>query len=326
MNLELITTFENLELLQNEWNSLLPHNATNEIFLTWEWQSTWWQIYKPGDLWVVAARDESNRLVGLAPWFIYQPERVVRTIGCVEVTDYLDLLVLPEARDEFYAAITEFLALDVFPHVLTENGFTVEVKHEDVCPYIPLPADFEGYLQQLDKKQRHEIRRKLRRAEEHSEGGEKIAWYIVGPEDNLPDEMEKFMALMAASHPNKAQFLQDSHNRAFFRAITPRLAACGWLMLSFLTVNDQPAAAYLNFDYNNRVLVYNSGLLSTEFAHLSPGIVLLTYIIQYAIAQGRSVFDFLQGNEEYKYRMGGQDREVLILHATRNQEPVPNAV
>src|SRR5258707_33767 len=297
-------------MLGAEWNSLLPHNATNEIFLTWEWQSTWWQIYKPGDLWVVAARDESNRLVGLAPWFIYQPERVVRTIGCVEVTDYLDVLVLPEARDEFYSAITDFLArhsgefsrvslcnipagtptLDVLPRVLMENGFTVEVKHEDVCPYIPLPGDFEGYLQQLDKKQRHEIRRKLRRAEEPSEAGEKIEWYIVGPEHNLPDEMEKFMALMAASHPNKAQFLEDSQNKAFFRAITPRLAACGWLMLSFLTVNGQPAAAYLNFDYNNRILVYNSGLLSTEFAHLSPGIVLLTYIIQYAIAQGRTVF------------------------------------
>ncbi len=332
LNLELITSAEAFETLGIEWNSLLPHNATNEIFLTWEWQSTWWHVYRPGDLWVVAARDESGQLVGIAPWFIEQPTRVVRTIGCVEVTDYLDVLVQPQSRDVFYDALVAFFGehcntfskidlcnipkesptLEVLPRLLQEQGFAVQVKHEDVCPFIRLPADFDSYLDQLDKKQRHELRRKLRRAQAEDEG---VSWYVVGPEHNLNAEMDRFINLMAASHPNKAKFLEDSHNRAFFKAIMPRLAACGWLQLSFLTVNGNAAAAYLNFDYNNRILVYNSGLLPASYAHLSPGIILLIYNIQHAISQGRTVFDFLQGNEEYKYRMGAQDRAVMMLEA-----------
>jgi CelD/BcsL family acetyltransferase involved in cellulose biosynthesis len=332
LTLDLITSADAFEALGTEWNTLLPHNATNEIFLTWEWQSTWWFVYPPGDLWVVAARDQSGQLVGIAPWFIEQPTRVVRTIGCVEVTDYLDVLVMPELRDVFYNSLVAFFGencstfskldlcnipgesptLEALPRLLKERGYSVQVKHEDVCPFIPLPADYESYLEQLDKKQRHELRRKLRRAEAEDEG---VGWYVVGPEHDLSAEIDRFISLMAASHPNKAKFLAESHHKAFFKALMPRLAACGWLQLSFLTVNGEAAAAYLNFDYNNRILVYNSGLLPASYAHLSPGIVLLIYNIQHAISQGRAVFDFLQGNEEYKYRMGAQDRTVMMLEA-----------
>ena len=43
---------------------------------------------------------------------------------------------------------------------------------------------------------------------------------------------------------------------------------------------------------------------------LSPGWVLLAQLIQKAIAEGRSPFDFLQGNEDYKHRFGGVDEAV----------------
>jgi len=335
LHLHLITTIEQFEELQPDWNTLLLHNATNEIFLTWEWQSTWWQVYHPGTLWVITAHDDSGQLVGIAPWFLEQPERVIRTIGCVEVTDYLDIIALPEAHEVFCTELAAFLiehtadysrldlcnipadspTLDHLPRSLSARGFAVQVKPEDVCPFIPLPADFEAYLDSLDKKQRHELRRKLRRAE--SDEGEKVAWYIVGPEHDLAAHAQKFLELMAASSPAKAQFLQDKGNQAFFPAIIERLTVCGWLQLSFLTVNGEAAAAYLNFDFNNRILVYNSGQVTQTYAHLSPGIVLLCYNIQNAIMHHREIFDFLQGNEDYKYRMGAQDRAVLMLEATR---------
>ena len=335
MHLELITTLEQFEALQSDWNALLHYNATNEIFLTWEWQSTWWQVYHPGTLWVITARNETGQLVGIAPWFLEQPDRVIRTIGCVEVTDYLDILALPEAHAAFCSELAIFLTehagdysrldlcnipsssptLELLPRLLTERGFAVQVKHEDVCPFIPLPDDFEAYLDGLDKKQRHELRRKLRRIE--SSEDERIEWYMVAPEHDLAAEAQKFMGLMAASAPEKAQFLQDEGHRAFFPAIIERLAVCGWVQLSFLTVNGQAAAAYLNFDFNNRILVYNSGLLPQSYSHLSLGIILLCYNIQTAIAHHREEIDFLQGNESYKYRMGAQDRSVMMLEASR---------
>jgi CelD/BcsL family acetyltransferase involved in cellulose biosynthesis len=334
VRLESITTPEAFTALCPEWNSLLMQNATHEVFLSWQWQYTWWEAYCPGDLWIVTARDEDDTLVGLAPWFVEAGTRTVRTIGCVEVTDYLDVLVAPAHQTAFFESLTEFVVaqrdcytkidlcniptgapiLDYMPRLLTSRGFSVRVIQQEICPHIPLPGDFEVYLEKLDKKQRHELRRKLRRAE--SAPDEKVDWYIVGPNDDLETQLETFITLMAASHPAKATFMSDPANAKFFRAVVPRMAENGWLQLAFLTVNGDPAAAYLNFDFAGRVLVYNSGLKPGSYGHLSPGIVLLCRLIEHAIREGRHEFDFLRGTEEYKYRMGAQDRPVMLLEAT----------
>jgi len=323
---------QELKALRGEWNDLLATNHTNEVFLTWEWQTTWFNTYQPGDLYVIIARDESGRLVGIAPWFIDGEGRVLRPIGCVDVTDYLDLIVRPDHRPAVFSGFAAHLAqnrtlfsrvnlcnhpdgspaLTTFAEALRAAGFTVTLVPQEVCPVIPLPATFEDYLNGLDKKNRHELRRKLRRAGAEEEG---VAWHIVGAGDDLPAAIETFTALMAASSPQKADFLADAKNGAFFRAIVPQIAACGWLQLSFLTVEGTPAAAYLNFDYDNRILVYNSGLIPVTYGHLSPGIVLLAHLIEDAISKGRRAFDFLRGNEDYKYRMGGVDKPVYEIKA-----------
>jgi CelD/BcsL family acetyltransferase involved in cellulose biosynthesis len=322
------------EQLQPEWNELLHRSVSDRIFSTWEWQSNWWDAYHPGQLWIIGCHDD-GRLVGLAPWFIENHAtlgRVVRSIGCIEVTDYLDTIVDPDYVEPVLNALAEYLlqhrdrydtvdlcnlpesspAYNFFPAILRQHGFDVTVKIQEVCPIIKLPRTWDEYLGLLDKKQRHEVRRKIRRAEGESE---QVDWYIVGPTHNLSDEMNKFLLLMAASQPEKANFLKDVQNVAFFRKIVPIAYQNGWLQMSFLSINDTVVAAYLNFVYRNQVLVYNSGLLADEYGHLSAGIVLLAYNIQHAIECGREVFDFLRGNEVYKYRMGGQDTNVYMLQA-----------
>lgn len=326
--------------LQPEWNELLHRSPADRVFSTWEWQSAWWAAYHPGQLWVIACRDDNGRLIGLAPWFIENHAvhgRVVRSIGCVEVTDYLDILVDHDAIESVFHCLATYLqdhradydVVDLcnlpetspvylrFPDVLRQHGFEVTIKPQEVCPVIELSETWDVYLETLDKKQRHEIRRKLRRAEGEAEA---LDWYIVGPAHNLDEEIERFLMLMAASHPDKATFLQDAQNLDFFKKIVPSIYANGWLQLSFLRVNGNATAAYLNFIYHQRVLVYNSGLLPGEYSHLSSGIILLAYNIQYAIENGYTHFDFLRGNEIYKYRMGGKDTQVFMLRAQPHQE------
>ena len=144
-----------------------------------------------------------------------------------------------------------------------------------------------------------------------ADGGDfSIEWYTVDESHNLDEEVNKFLHLMAISDQQKSDFLEDENNLKFFRKITPLIFKRQWLQLNFLEINEEPVAAYLNFTYGNHVLVYNSGLDISEFGHLSPGIVLLAHNIRYAIENGYRVFDFLRGNEIYKYRMGGQDTSV----------------
>lgn len=329
--------------LRAEWSDLLRRSPADSIFTTWEWQKTWWDSYCPGELWLLACRDDQNRLIGIAPWFIEPTppegerttiERTVRTIGCVDVTDYLDLIIDRDHYDAVLGAFVDHLiahasrydVIDLcnLPELsptreklraqLEAKGFTVEIKQQEVCPIIQLPDSFETYIESLEKKQRQELRRKIRRAEA---ADEQVTWYIVGKEHDLTEELNRFLELMAASSPDKAAFLQNRQHVAFFRNVMPLMNACGWLQLSFLTIDGKAAASYLNFDYDGHILVYNSGLSYDEYAHLSPGIVLLAYNIRHAIEQGRSVFDFLRGNEVYKYRMGGVDSPVYMLRAVR---------
>lgn len=164
----------------------------------------------------------------------------------------------------------------------------------------------------LEGKQRREIRRKLRRAAGYAAS----SCYIVGPEHNLEAEVEDFLDLMAASAPDKAAFLTP-RMRNFFRELARVTYDAGWLQLGFIEIGDRKAAAYFNFIYNNRVLVYNSGLDWQAFPQFGAGIVLTAYCIRHAIEQGREAYDFLQGDERYKYQFGGQDVEVRRLQILR---------
>jgi CelD/BcsL family acetyltransferase involved in cellulose biosynthesis len=333
-----ITTFSDKDVfnaLKSEWNILVGNSISNRIFSTWEWQSTWWNIYEPGELWVITCRDERGLLIGIAPWFIQNDEhgKRIRSIGCVDVTDYVDLIVDRERTRDVFEAIARYLheqeakydAVDLcnipeyspthtdFHEFLKRVGFEVELKQQEVCPQIHLPVRWEDYLSSLDKKNRHELRRKIRRLEG---ANEQISWYLVDQSSNLEVELERFLHLMASSQYEKASFLENPQNAQFFSSIVTIAHHNNWLQLSFLRINGRAVASYLNFVYGDSVQVYNSGLLPDEFGHLSPGIVLLAYNIRHAVEAGYKIFDFLRGNEDYKYRLGGKDTRLFTLKAT----------
>ena len=76
----------------------------------------------------------------------------------------------------------------------------MELQHS---PYIKLPGDWETYICSIDKKQRHEIRRKMRRAAEAEVPAE---LYFTTDVDKLEADMESFLGLMAQDE-DKATFL-----------------------------------------------------------------------------------------------------------------------
>lgn len=333
MKVDIYTSLDGFALLRNEWNDLLCRSVTDVIFLTWEWQHTWWTTYACGELLLISVRDDDGRLIGIAPWFIQERdgERIIRTVGCVDVTDYVDVIADREAVHQVLAQLAASLraladrfdrinlcnipeaslTYRLFPDQLRLCGFEADMILQEVCPVIHLPSTWDDYLAMLDKKQRHELRRKIRRAENEV----RIRYYTLTSDTDFDIAVEKFLTLMAESQPAKAEFLADQQNAQFFRRILRVVHERGWLRLSFLDMNDVPTAAYCCFDYNREIQVYNSGLRPDHCAHLSPGIVLLCYDIQQAIESGHVLFDFLRGNEAYKYRMGAQDTRIYKLIA-----------
>lgn len=336
MKVQSFSGVDAFKALQSEWNALLERSITNNPFSTYEWHSNWWKAYHPGDLWILSFRDDVDTLRGIASFFIEigaDNQRIIHFVGCEDVTDYLDILVDKDYRDEIYNGLAKALiehkdkfdTIDLcnipaespthtdFPTILREQGFTVKTQVQEVCPIIHLPDNFDDYLSLLNKKERKEVQRKLRRAKG---AGDSLKWYTVNGEHDLDAEVDKFLTLMADSHPEKAQFLENEQHVTFFKSIVPAAAEAGWLQLNFLEVMGEAVAAYVNFDYNNQILVYNSGLAPGKAGALSPGIVLLSYNIEHAIENKRASFDFLRGDEQYKYKMGGQTTEIFNLKAS----------
>ncbi len=342
MQINIVRTLSEWDSFSKEWNSLVENSASDVPFLRHEYLSTWWQTsgggeWAQGDLYIATACQPDGSLVGAAPLFFTQNrdgEAAMMLLGSIEISDYLDVIAHQEHLEDFVNALLDHLAgpqapdwalldwynlvdssptLPVIQAAAQARGWTCTIEPLEHCPYIPLPGDWEKYLgEQVDKKQRHEIRRKIRRAESNPEA---VRWYIVDQETEIDSAIEAFLQLMAHD-PAKERFLTDAM-RAQMRLSLRAAFQAGWLQLCFLEIGSVKAAAYLNFDYNNRLWIYNSGL---NFNHreLSPGWVLLGYLLQWANENGRESFDFMRGDEEYKYRFGAVDRRVMRVRVRRS--------
>lgn len=332
MKTELYTDATVFEKLESEWNVLLKRSVTDTVFLTREWQTTWWRNLGTGELRVITFRDEDGALIGIAPLFVEKGAdglNHLSLVGCVDVSDYLDVIVARGCEARVYNALLDTLLRADFPawdevHLCTlpaasptnamlaelaqTRALKIESKLHDVAPIIELPATWDAYLATLDKKDRHEMRRKLRRVEESN-----TRWYTIDTADALDAAITDFVELHKASRPDKHLFM-DARMQNFFVEMARCLHPHGWLQILFLEVEGARAAALINFIYENDVLVYNSGYDPVKYGALSPGIVLFAHSIQEAIAAKRRRYDFLRGDEEYKYRLGAHNTEVRELH------------
>lgn len=335
LTIELHTTEQAFSQLEQEWLELLEKAHTNTIFQTPQFLATWWKTLGAGELHILTLRDDHQTLLGLVPLYLHEladGSKEASFIGCVNVSDYLDCIVDKNHTEEVYKTLREYLLTQTafsqlywcsLPEVSPTREFfaknfpAVQEQVQDVAPYIPLPSSWEDYLSNLERKQRHEVKRKLRRLDEASYQLE----VITNPKQ-ATTAVDEFIALHKTSSAAKREFWNEAH-LVFFKELLPNVAKMGWLKLFFLKINDERVASMLIFDYNDEYELYNSGFDPDKYRELSTGANLTSLTIQKAIADQKSVYDFLRGGEAYKYRLGGQKREVfdiaLSLENTQEQ-------
>jgi len=334
MKLQIIQSNQQFDALAHEWDGLVNNIAIPVPFLRYGYLRGWWETLGGGEwldarLYIVVGRDTDGTLCGIAPLFLAPDEghgSRLMLLGSIEVSDYLDLITRPEDLSSFTEALVNHLTgpnappwdlldwinipeasntLKVLEKIAVKRNWYLKTERYLPSPVIQLPSDWETYLSGINKKQRHEIRRKIRRAESSEMP---VRWYFTENPAFLEEDIEAFLTLMAHD-PIKAAFL-NSTMRSHMKKTVKVAFEEGWLKLAFLEVNDKKAAAYLCFDDGQRIYLYNSGM-SLEFRELSVGWVLLGYLIQWAIENHRTAFDFLRGDEDYKYRFGGVDHWVM---------------
>ena len=320
---------EPFDRICGEWAGLVQQAPTAIPFVTPAWQRVWLDHFQgERELRILTARD-GERLVGVAP-FLCDGERA-EFVGHYSICDYLDVVVTPGFEAQFFASILETLAaagaksldlrglrasspslaalLDAAPAA----GFRAEREDEAHSPSVELPATWDDYLGALSKKDRHEMRRKLRRLE--SAGGV-VELKVVTEAAEASTMLDTLFHLMRISSHHKEEFLDRPGMESFFREMTHVMASEGMLRFYFLTFDGQAVASVLNFDLGGTLYMYNSGY-DPEYAHYAVGLMSKTLLIREAIESGRSCVDFLRGDESYKYDLGGKDQQVYRVVLTK---------
>jgi CelD/BcsL family acetyltransferase involved in cellulose biosynthesis len=281
--------------------------------LPW-WLKTWWDTFGENNDPEILAGYRQGKLIGLAPLSIQ--DKTARFIGGENVCDYQDMIVTSNHPHEFLNAILTHLkksgirslqlgtlrpdsiSLTQLPNLAKQMGYAVESNQVAFSYEIILPRTWESYLQMLAGKQRHEIRRKLRRLNEAGE----IRFRVIKRPDEISENIDIFFSLFKASRPDKSEFLTEQM-MSFFRLLAQRMAQQGFLRLFFLDIDRVPAAGVMCFDYNDTLFLYNNGY-NPQFSHLSPGFLSKVYSIRDGIEQGKLWYDLLKGDEGYKKRLG----------------------
>jgi CelD/BcsL family acetyltransferase involved in cellulose biosynthesis len=200
-----------------------------------------------------------------------------------------------------------------------EEGWTLNIETEDVCPVATLPegGGLDAYLATLDKHDRHEIRRKVRRAENHG------AVELVESTEPLAD-LEAFVDLHQARWGDEGLFPPTpggEHSRVMFRRLFELFGSgespLGSIHLSFLTVEGRRVAASVHFETADALLYYNAGV-DPGAKGLSPGVVMVERLARRAIERGKRRLDFLRGDESYKYEWGGKDEPIQRILVRRD--------
>jgi CelD/BcsL family acetyltransferase involved in cellulose biosynthesis len=308
-----------------EWDAVLSRSRRSTPFLSRRFLLPWARAFAAGREKRVCRWERGGRSEGFL--FLCRcgggPEWEL--LGGEQVADSLDAVVAAGSEAEFWR---EFLAeargsladegplrlanlvegspsLSALPGVCRELGYRFRVEEMDRSPFVPLPGDFEEYLARLGKKERHELRRKLRRA---SEALPRLSYRVTSSREELDADFASFVSLHRLSHAEKEKFM-DGRMERFFREIAEGFFAAGRLRLAFLSDGKADLASAFQIEWDGAILLYNSGF-DPRTRELSPGVVLLARCIEDAIRRGRREYDFLRGRERYKYDLGGKDRVV----------------
>ena len=190
------------------------------------------------------------------------------------------------------------------------EGWTVTLEREDVCPVVTFPdgADLEGYLGTLGKKERHEIRRKVRRAEA-------VGDIVLARAEDPLAELESFIDLHQKRWGERGLFPPTpggDQSRVLLRRLFELFGTDGPLELSFLSVGGRRIAAGLHLETPDGYLYYNAGV-DPDARELSPGVLMVYAYVGRALAAGKRRMDFLRGDESYKYEWGAVDEPIQRL-------------
>ena len=318
-----------LEALESVWWTLFARVPTATPFAAPAWLLPWWRIFAPGELFTVAIWHD-DALVGLAP--LYREDgaygRRLLPLG-IGLTDALDILLDPDHAGSAAAELGRVLrdeqarfdcwsAEEAPPGaaVLAMSdpvGWRSALTRQSACPVLALPtsAPWQHALPSLK-------RRKLRMAQNRVA---RRGWSLTAATPaTLPDDLAHLFRLHGERWESRGEtgVLASTLVRRFHEAAAPALLAANLLRPITLRIEGVAAGIYYGLQHGPVSYAYLGGF-DPDFAFESPGTLVIGAAIEAAAQDGVRHFNFLRGQEAYKYEWGALDK----WNQRRLFEPVP---
>lgn len=275
------------------------------FFVTAEWFDAVLSVTAPADVRVLGLYDNAS-LVGLLP-LERRRNRLggmdLRFLGYQYYPDPLGLICSAERLQPSITAVMRFLRdrqdwqRVVLNFLIPEEAalWDPAFRQQSVSPRLALHEDFDALLAGFGKKKRYKIRSAMRSAA-------KAGARFHAAEDGKArlDWLGQLFDLHAARSATigRSSTLSDARLQQVHRALAEHSPSA---KVFALRIGETPIAMLYGFLHHGRFAYYQVAH-DPDYDRLGPGAVLLAHVIEWCCENGVPVFDFLQGNEDYKYR------------------------
>ena len=345
MNVEIISTHAEFLKLKSDWDDVYLRDPDAQFFLSWKWLSNVFAQTNE-DWFVIAVRSncELNRYIAFFPLLMQthlsrQSKTLcnqIRVAGRLTWSDYSGILVLPELEEKAIPLVAARLQkmhwrdlylknilisdrrltlfLNQFDNSLFSHRYLLQTGRTDkidrlICPFIELDETFEAYLtHKLSANSRQKLRRHLRKIDQSDD---------LKITHSTPDTQQKDLDILISFWKNKWRVHKgkDTERLAIkYRQILEIGLTAECLFMPVLWQGERAVAALAIFiDHQKKQLLYFVAGRDETFKNPSPGLVLHAHSIRWAIENGFKQYDFLRGNEPFKYSLGATQRKIRYL-------------
>jgi len=323
--------------LKDEWERLFLSNPRHSPFLAWGWVAAWLHhLAGPHNLEIITLWNESEELQLAIPLSNNGSTKtfssaITTNIGGYgpECSDYLGFLRLPKYEDNLAELVSvaihkmlppnrrvQLASLDSagqFPARLGDqvslNNRRVRVTVSNVCPAVELPSSWEEFTQKLSRNFRSQVQRQYRKILKNDD-----TTFRSVDKDDSEDFASQLIHLnrMRMDSTGTESSLEDENFRSFLTEAIQYMAAKDLVWMDTIQQDGKTVGAALNMTHGKNVYYYMGGF-DMEATKLAPGNVLFVHVINRAIENSYTKFDFLRGAENYKYRWGAADTELHSL-------------
>jgi CelD/BcsL family acetyltransferase involved in cellulose biosynthesis len=311
--IKVVRSAGNMTNLLGEWSELWNVDPNATPFQNPIWLSLWNRHFG-GEPYILLCRRE-DQLIGLLPLEIanHPLHQQAQFIGN-GISDHLDALFLPgyeteastvfwcellDARNSWDQCVLQDLRASspLFGHApeqATRQGATP-------APTLGL-ANCESIREAIPERQLKKLDYYRQRA---AKAG---ATFEQASKDNFDALFSAFVRLHTRRWEMRGAsgVLSDRKVREFHREAAWEFLNAGLLRLYGLCLGGDVIATFYGFSAHQTTFYYLGGF-EPRYSSLSPGLLMIGHAIEEAIREGDVCFDFLRGDEPYKYQWGACD-------------------